>query len=592
MTLEILFVLALLLVAVALFATEKWPVELVALGIMAVLLASRIITPEEGIAGFSNTATVTVAAMFVLSAGLSQTGAVAVIGRMLTRAGKRHYILAVVLAMLAGGALSAFLNNTAVVAIFMPVVISVARATGVSPSKMLMPLSFACILGGSCTLIGTSTNILVSSIAQSHGQPPLEMFEFLPLGAALFGAGLVYMLAVGLHLIPTRRQQADRAYSFRMRDYITEILLLPDSESADKRLFESPLVRDLQVAVLEIVRGGRRISLPLPDAVLRAGDVLRVRGDVEKIRTLSKRHGIEMKSASRQGEDELHTEETTLVEAVVAPGSVLDHATIRSTRFRNRFGGTVLAIQHQGRLFHDAIDRLQLRGGDALLIEIKDSELQRLKDSDAFVLVSAVDLPALRPKKLIPAVAIMGGVVATATLGIFPIVVSAIIGGVLMVLTGVITLEEAYRAIEWKVIFLLAGVLTLGTALDKSGGAILLAKFLAGTVGVWGPVAAVSALYLVTSLLTESVSNNATAALLTPVAIATADALGVSPRPLIMAVAFAASASFMTPVGYQTNTLIYGPGQYRFADFLRVGIPLNLICWILATLMIPMLWPF
>jgi di/tricarboxylate transporter len=592
MTLEIAFILALLVVAVALFATERWPVDLVALGIMTVLLASQIITPEEGIAGFSNTATVTVAAMFVLSAGLSQTGAVAVIGRLLTRAGKRHHLLAIFLTMLAGGVLSAFINNTAVVAIFMPVIIGVARSCGVSPSKMLMPLSFACILGGTSTLIGTSTNVLMNSIVQSYDQPPLRMFEFAPLGIALFAAGLVYMMTIGLRLIPSRRGGADRAATFEMRDYVTEIRLLPGADSAGKPLYKSPLSRDLNVAILEILRGESRISLPLPDTILRAGDVLRIRGDIEKMRTLSKRHGIEMMSASRKGEDELHSEDTTLVEAVVAPGSVLDHRTIRGIRFRNRFGGTVLAIQHQGRLLHDAIERLQLRGGDALLIEVKNTELERFKQSTAFVLVSEVDLPALRPGKLIPALAIMAGVVATAALGIFPIVVSAIMGSVFMVIARVVTLEEAYRAIEWKVIFLLAGVLTLGTALAKSGGAVLLSELLVKSIGAWGPLAALAALYLVASWLTEAVSNNATAALLAPVAIATAESLGVSTRPFIMAVAFAASASFMTPVGYQTNTLIYGPGQYRFSDFLRVGIPLDIICWLIAITLIPMIWPF
>jgi len=301
---------------------------------------------------------------------------------------------------------------------------------------------------------------------------------------------------------------------------------------------------------------------------------------------------VQLKPGSKWRDADLESDETVLVEAVVAPNSTLVGRSLEAAQFREAFDATVLALRHSGRTLHEGLAHTRLRAGDALLVEARREHLSRLRQAKEFVIVSDVGLPKFRRGKIIPAIAIMVGVVAVAASGWLPIVASAIVGCVLMVLAGCVTLDEAYRAIEWRVIFLLGGILSLGLGLDKTGAARIVAAWMTTTIGVWGPVALLSAFYLLTSLLTEAMSNNATAALLAPVAIVTADSLGVSPRPFLVAVAFAASASFMTPVGYQTNTLIYGPGQYKFTDFLRVGTPLNLLFWLLATLLIPVFWGF
>ena len=590
MTIEIFLVLMLVAAAVALFASEKLPVDLVALLLMAVLLLSGLVSPEEGIAGFSNTATVTVAAMFVISAALFRTGAVETLGQLSARVFRYNLWAGLAVMMLTVGVLSAFINNTPVVAIFMPIVLTVSASIQVSPSKILMPLSFASMFGGVCTLIGTSTNILVSSIAERSGYAPFSMFEFSKLGVLFFAAGTAYMLLYGVRHIPARREAADLTRQYGMGRYLTEIVLQEGAKSVGATVAQCPLVTEVGVEILEIDRGDLRMVIPSAHTVLEAGDLLRVVGDVEKIKALAERQGINLRAEKFRDQD-LATEDRLLVEAVVAPGSDLAGQTLKSTRFRNTFGANVLAIRHRGTVRHENLGDTVLQAGDVLLTEIRRDHLPALQSSEAFVMVSEVALPKFRTSKVPIAVAIVAGVIVTAATGILPIVVSAIAGCVLLVLTGCITLDESYRAIDWKVIFLLAGALTLGAALEKSGAAALLAGGLVKGAGILGPIAVVSAFYLLTSVLTEAMSNNATAVLLAPIAIGAAQVMEVDPRPLLMAVTFAASASFMTPVGYQTNTMIYGVGQYKFRDFLRIGTPLNIMFWIMATVLIPVFWP-
>lgn len=592
MTFDMIVVLALVVISVVLFATERFPVDLVALMVLGTLMLTGMVTVAEGLSGLSNEATVTVAAMLVLSAGLAKTGAVNFIGVGLNRIGRRSFWLALAMIMVVVGAVSAFINNTAAVAIFMPIVLGLARELKASPSKLLMPLSFASMFGGVCTLIGTSTNILVNSIAVRNNQPAFGMFEFAPLGLVFFAAGALYLMLIGVRLIPARRGAEDLTESFGMGEYLTEIKLLREAASVGKKLSESPLVRELDIEVLEILRGDDRVILPGPETVLRAFDVLRVRADVAKINRLAERAGVELVGRTKWDDGALQSNEAALVEAIIAPGSPLVGQSLKSIRFRQRYDSVVLAIRQGGELRRANLDRVLLRAGDVLLLEARLEAVARLKERDDFVLVSEVGLPTYRRRQMIPALMIVAGVVACAALNIVPIVVGSLVGCVLMVLTRCLTLEESYQAVEWRVVFLLAGVLPLGIALEKTGAALFLSNSIVNTVGVWGPVAVLSAFYLLTSLLTETMSNNATAVLLAPIAIASAQSLGCSPRPFLLAVTFAASASFMTPVGYQTNTLIYGPGRYRFADFLRVGTPLNILYWILASWLIPVFWPF
>ena len=588
MTLEMLLVLGLVVSAVILFATERLPVDLTAMILMGTMLLSGLISPQEAISGFSNPATVTVGAMFILSAGLFKTGAVNVVGKILGWFAKINFWLVLVVMMLLVGGLSAFINNTAAVAVFLPVMLTIARDTGVSPGRLLMPLSFASMFGGVCTLVGTSTNILVSSIAERHGLPDFGMFEFTRLGLIFFAAGSVYMLLIGVRLIPRRGAETGGSPLFGSGDYLIEIVLEPEARSVGKALATSPLLKNVQIRGAEVFRDGVLVKEPPEQLILQAGDHLKVRCDLEAFRKLRERRGVTL----RQENVPASGEELMLIEAVVATGSSLDGRSLKQARFRSRYGLTALAVRHRGQVMREDLEDMVLRSGDVLLFEVEQHHLDQLREDKTFVLISQVEMPVFRKKRMLAAIMIVTGVVAAAATGVVPIVSGAIIGCCLMILSGCLTLDEAYSAISWQVIFLLAGVLTLGNALESSGAARLLAGYLVETVGALGPFALVSAFYLVTSLLTEMMSNNATAALLAPIAITAAEAMGVDSRPLLMAITFAASASFMTPVGYQTNTLIYGPGQFRYADFLRVGTPLNIIFWILATIFIPQFWPF
>jgi len=379
---------------------------------------------------------------------------------------------------------------------------------------------------------------------------------------------------------------------FHLNEYLTEIILLPHALSVGHQIKDAPLVHDLDIAILEIRRGEETIHQPTGDVFLRAYDVLLVRCDLEKIRALQEREGVRLKPQAKWGDESLSSEDYRLLEAVISPNSGLINSTLKKSDFRENYGATVLAMRHHGRLLREKLSETVLSAGDLLLIEIHRTRLNAFKRSDDFIITSEKQTTEFRRGKVFIAAAIVAGVVLAASLNLAPIVVASVVGAILLILLGCITLDEAYQAIEWKIIFLLAGVLSLGVALDESGAARMISTQIVSSVGGLGLVALVSAFYLLTSLLTETMSNNATAALLAPIAIATAATLDVNPQPFLVAVTFAASASFMTPVGYQTNTMIYGPGQYKFFDFVKVGTPLNIIFWLMATFLIPVFWKF
>lgn len=402
--------------------------------------------------------------------------------------------------------------------------------------------------------------------------------------------GFVYLLAVS-HRIPARRGVEDLATEFRMSRYLADIVLTDEAASVGEVLERCSLVRDLDVDVLEVYRDGQ----PYPGVdrrlVLQAGDVLRVRAGVDDIARLLRRRGVRMGPASNWHDRELETRRDALIEAVIAPETPLVGRTVGEVDFATRYGASVLAVRQHGELQRRSLGGLRLQGGSSLLLLIDRDRLATLADTDDFVDVSTVSVPHLRRDKLPVAVATIVGVVLAAALGIVPIVVSALVGCGVLVLTGCLTMDEAYEAVNWQVIFLLGGILSLGVALDVTGAAELAADALVGWLRPVGPVAVVAAFLVGTSLLTSVISNNATAALLAPVALSAGRSLGADPRGFVVAVTFGASLSFMTPVGYQTNTLVYGPGQYRFADFVRIGTPLNLLLWVVGTVLIPVVWP-
>lgn len=592
MSFDILIVFAIFIVGIVLFTTERVSFDITALIILCTLVLTGILTPLEGLSGFGNEATVTIGAMFVLSEGVRQTGALDLAGDYLSRLGQRHYWLALVLMMLVIGVISAFINNTAAVAIFIPVVLGVGSKLDVSPSKLLMPLSFASMFGGVCTLIGTSTNILVSSIAEQHGQPAFSMFEFTPLGLVFFFTGVIYLASVGIPLIPERQTEREATARYNMSRYLTDVVLRPGFQYFDKSIDTSNLTKNLDVDVVQVFRRSGDLSVEGAKAVLRPGDVLRIRGNPQEIRKLLTRPGVVLRPARVLHDVDLERDTDVLLEAVIAPDSDLVGQEIRTVNFSERLGAVLLAVRHQGELQQDEMQSLRLSGGDSILLRIRRDRVVEVSRDPSFVVVSEVGLPEYRPGKTAIAAAILVGVVVVAALNLAPIVVTALIGSILMVLTGCLTVEEAHDAISWKIILLLAGVLPLGVAMEKSGAAALLSDYVITFGYDWGPMAVLSAFFFLTMMLTNIISNQATAVLLAPIAIQAAETLGVDSRPFLMAVTFAASLSFMTPVGYQTNTLIYGPGQYKFTDFTRVGTPLNILFWIIATLLIPRIWPF
>ena len=590
MTWEIAFVLGLTVCAVVLFVTEKFSTDIVAILVMIVLLVSRVLTPAEGLAGFANTATVTVGAMFVLSAGMFRSGAVNFVGKALGRLARHSSGLMLFVLMVGVGVLSSFLNNTAAVAILIPVVIVVARRADTSPSKLLMPLSFASMFGGMCTVLGTSTNILGSAIAEQAGLQAFGMFEFTKLGVIFFAVGVAYMMTLGRRLVPDHRGQGDLTTSFGLGDYLTDLVLGAESKSVGHSLASAPLVKELDIDVLQILRGEDTLR-PTPETILREGDVLRIQGDLRTINELKGRAGVTFGMSMKWRDEHLQSTDTRLVEAVVGPSSPLAGKTLAESRLRANYGATVLAIRQHGTLRHGQFENITLMPGDALLIDVPNDQIEHLTQQRMFLVVSRAGIPRFDWTKASKAVAIVVAVVVVAATGLLPIVAAAVTGALMMVLSGCISTEEAYGAIEWNVLFLLAGMLSLGAAMEKTGASTMLANGMIDSVGALGPLALLAAFFGATMLLTEVMSNNATVALLLPIAITTAQAMDLNPRAFMFAVIFAASSSFMTPVGYQTNTMIYGPGQYRFKDFVRVGAPLNLIFWILGTLLIPWFWP-
>ncbi len=597
MGLDAWLVLGVIVVAVLLFVTEFFSIDVVALLILSSLVLLGIISPEEGVAGFANPATITVAFMFVLSAALLKTGALQLMTPKLAGLFKSNYLLGMISLVLFVGFISAFVNNTPVVAVFIPVAVQIAHTSNISPSKLLIPISFASIFGGVCSLIGTSTNIVVSGVAMKNGLPEFGMFEMSPLGLIFLVIGTLYIAFIGIKLLPDRSVAEGFKSSVSFRDFLTEIELKEDGAFTGQRIMDSPIVKELEMDILEVRRNGQKYGLPPGDMVLLSGDVLKVRCNVEKIKGLKDLVKIQSQSAVSIGEEALNNQGMTLVELVITSQSSFEGKTLREIDFRRSYRAVPLAIRHREEVLHEHLHEVALKAGDVILAEIKTHHLTELKKQEThhespFLILSEEGVMDFKKKRFLFVLTIIGAIVFLAAFNLVNIMIGAIAGTAILVVSKSITMKEVYQAIEWKVVFLLAGALSLGVAMQKSGLAAVIASSLIDSLGEFGPIAIVSGLYLVTALLTEMMSNNATAALLAPIAIVTAQSLGLSPTPFLMAVTFAASASFMTPVGYQTNTMVYSAGGYKFTDYFKVGWPLSLVFWIVASILIPIIFPF
>ncbi len=596
MGIDAIITVSVILLAIILFATEYFSVDLVGLFLIVILVVTGVITPAEGVKGFANNATVTVGAMFVLSAALIRTGIIETIAPRLSKLIERGYKRSIAVMMVAVGGVSAFINNTPVVATLIPIVSNAAQKAKEPPSKYLMPLSFGAIFGGTCTLIGTSTNLLVSGIAEENGLPPFGLFLMAPFGLVIFGAGILYMLAIGHRLIPSGKTGQPFTQSYKMAEYLTEVEVIPGSNMAGKSIAEALLEDGLDIVILQIHRNGELIDKPGRGTILQEKDRLLVRGNISHIKSVIRQE--EIRVAQSLQDTSFSEEKIILLEVVVLNNSTLEGKTFNQFNFSEKYSANVLAIRQRGRLKHDHLEDVKLQAGDMVLLQTNQTGYGQLRQMESerqapFISINETAISGVDKRNLIIVGLTLAAVVLLASMNIISIMTAAIGGIVALNLLGVINMQDAYEAIDWKVIFLLAGALSLGTAMEKSGVAGQMGDFLAYSIGEnYGPVALVSGLYLLTSLLTEVMSNNAAAALLAPITISIAGPMGVDPVPLLLAITFAGSASFMTPVGYQTNTMIYSAGNYRFSDFIKVGAPLNLIFWILATFLIPVFYPF
>jgi len=589
---DIFLLTAILFGTLLLFIIDRLSADLVALLALALLLLFKFITPEEAVSGFSNSATITIGAMFILSAGLVHTGVVEKLAALAAKKIKNAQFGLMLFIVLIAGGVSAFINNTAVVAVFLPVIIKISKERGLSPSKFLIPLSFAAILGGTITLFGSSTNILVSSIAKEHGLAEIKLFEFAPMGIILFAAGSIYLMAFAFRLLPNRAGTGDLTKSYRMKRYLTEITVTETSPMIGKTLTEKKIAETYDVNVLEIIRGKTKIWRKLGSTKIEKEDILLVRGGVQNIIKFTTGEGLQSLSEAALGDEDLQAEDIILAEAVVAPNSKLIGYTVKEINFRQRYSAFVLAVQSHGTTFRDKISRIPLHFGDSLLVQGSTKAIKNLQNNQEFLMMEEVKLEEYRTNKALMAIGIIALVVLFSAFEVYPIMVSAIFGALLMVITGCVNIKEAYANIDWMVIFLLAGMIPMGIALQKSGLVTSAAENLLTIFGDLSPSIILSLLYIGTVLLTSVLSNNATAIVVAPIGISMALSLGVSPRPFLMAIMFGASTSLITPIGYQTNTLVYSPGRYKFFDYLKVGLPLNIIAWLLLTLLIPVFWPF
>lgn len=573
------------------FVRERFPADMTALFALLALMLTGVLTPLEAFSGFSHPATVSVAAVLILSAGLRHTGVLTVLARrVMAPLGRSEFLLTLVLMILVGG-ISAFINNTAAVAVFIPVVLEVCRRSGVSPGRVLMPMSHAATLGGMCTLIGTSTNLAAHEYARSQGLAGFGMFELGQVGLPMLAAGFAYILLVGRWFLPRSAPQSTEP-ARRTSPYLAAMVVPAGSAWIGRPLQPEVFAREHDLELVDLLRDKESILRADPPPRYEAGDRLRLRGPLEELLALAAHEGLEIHRPAVEIEaPAAETPRLPLVEVVVLANSGLVGHTLRSSRFAERHGAVVLALHRPGAALGDQPELVPMHSGDVLVVEGPEAALKTIAESPGFVLAGSPTHPELRPQKLGIVLLTVAAVVTVAALGWMPIVTAAAAGCAVLIVTRCLQPREAYRAIDLSIVFLLAGALALGTAIEKTGLAEGLGAQLATLSGYTGPEALLVGFFLVAVLLSELMSNSGTVLLLSPIAVASAQQLGVNPLSLIAAVAFGASAAFAMPIGYQTSLMIYGPGGYRFRDYVRMGIPLDLILAAIALTLIPRFWP-
>jgi di/tricarboxylate transporter len=594
---EIAFVLSLLAFAVAMFLWEKVTPDVTALTLFAVLLVSGLLPHERIFSVLSNPAPITIGAMFILSAALVRCGVIDRIAASLQVLCGWHYFTVVLLIVLGVAGVSAFVNNTPVVVVFVPVVLSLAARMNVPSSKLLIPLSYAAVLGGTCTLIGTSTNLLVSGIARESGIEPIRMFELANVGVPLLAVGTLYIALLGWRLLPSRVSLGAATAADETREYLTEVFVQPAAGAIGETLSAAGLIPKRGVRVLEWVRHDVPLAIDV-ETTLAAGDRLLLACRPKGVAHARSIGGLDLVTELKLPLSQISAHEGTMVECVVGPNSDLIGRTVRDVAFVQRYRTVLLAVHRRGHDLREKTEDLRLQFGDILLLMGTDQAIENLHGSSDLLVI---DRPPLASKtsarQLIIVLASIAGVVTTSTLGWVPIEVAAVLACVVIFLTGCLKPKEGYQAIEWNLLFLIWGMLAVGLAMQDTGTSNFIIQKILTAVDRFAPsehraIIMLAAIYLVATTLTEILSNNAIAAIMAPLAISLAAQMGIDAKPFLIALCIAASASFATPIGYQTNTYVYGIGGYKFADFLKFGLPLNLICFAGAVYLIPIFWPF
>ena len=588
MTLEIFLVLLITVSSMALFISEKLRVDAIAVLVLVSLTLLDLVSPSQALSGFSNPATITVAAMFILAAGLQNSGALSGIQKMLGAARSPLQFLLMLFALIL--LIAPFINNTAVVAIFIPIVIAASLKVGLTPSKTLIPLSYVAQMAGVFTLFGSSTNLLVNSVAKDLGHSGFSMFEFLPLAAICAMAGCLYLLTFGRWLLPdVRSADLDNLYEFG--HYITELKISAESKLLGSTVEQAQLNKNYNVYVLELLRDGEKYWSPRAQE-LQEDDILLTRGvwsDLEVLKDEQKLDFNTQTDFQLKGEKQ---DKSVLAEVMIAPQSRAAGRLLAVLNRSWRYNASVLGVQRRGQVVRTQLNSLRLRIGDILLMALPEKDLAALRKDKSVIVISQREATLDYGWRAPFAVAVMAAVVTVSALGWLPIALSALTGAVAMTLAGCIHADDVYESTDWSIVILIAGLLPRGIAMSSSGAAQFLVDNSIGLVSHLGPHMVLAALYLMALALGELMSNSAAAVLLTPIGFSTAQMMGADPTPFLIAITFAASTSFMTPVGYQTNMMVYSAGGYKFSDFIKIGLPLNMIFWVLGVIFIPMFWPF
>jgi len=596
MTLEVATMLILILAAFVLFALELVPVEVTAMSFLALLVGLGFVSLEESLAGLSNKAVVTIGALFIISRALMKTGALEIGAYHLSRrVGERKW-LGIAILLVSAGVLSGFLNNTAVIVVFIPLALSLCRRFHISPTRVLLPLSYVSIIGGMLTLIGTSTNLLVSSIAEMEGVEPLKMFEFFHIGFIFLVIGLAYCIILGRHFLPSRISPDSLTSKYDISGYLTEVQIGEESGLVGSNCRQANLRQRYGVSVLSVIRDGTRLSTGVGRTPLQSYDLLILEGSMEDVLRMSREQKLQLLPDIHPDESEFLRQGQVVIETLIPNTSDFRGRTLRSLEFKQHYGALVLAIRRHGETIRQRISDVALKSADSLLLLVRKENIKEFMHSTELLLISEADLELHRERFWWLPLLVFPLIVLSAVFGLMDILTAALVGAISVLILGVIKPQEAYHSVDWPVIFLIASFVPVGTAMINTGTADFLASMII-SVSRWfsGDLESYLTLaffYLLTSVMTQVVSNNAAAIILTPVAISLAHTEGIEPHAFLIAICFAASAAFMTPLGYQTNLMVYAPGGYRFSDYVRFGAPLNILLWILASLLIPYFWPF